>query len=58
MPGPGAQPVDATGNILDREKFRDMLLEYYNVRGWDRKTGLPTPETLIKLDMDDVIGAL
>jgi len=35
-----------------------MLLEYYDVRGWDRETGLPTPETLRTLGMDDLIGAL
>ncbi len=58
MPGPGAQPVDATGNILDREKVRAMLQEYYDVRGWNQGTGLPTPETLRKLDMEDLIGTL
>lgn len=58
MPGPGAQPVDATGNMLDRDKFAGMLKEYYQIRGWDEKTGLPTNETLKKLGMDDLIGAL
>ena len=58
MPGPGAQPVDATDNMLDRDKFRTMLLEHYDVRGWNQETGLPTPETLHKLGMDDLIGAL
>jgi aldehyde:ferredoxin oxidoreductase len=58
MPGPGAQPVDATGNMLDRDKFAGMLKEYYRIRGWDEKTGLPTQETLKKLGMDDLIGAV
>jgi len=58
MPGPGAQPVDATGNVLDRHKFTAMLREYYELRGWDRETGLPTEETLRKLGMEDLIGAL
>jgi aldehyde:ferredoxin oxidoreductase len=58
MPGPGAQPVDATGNMLDRDKFTAMLKEYYQIRGWDEKTGLPTQETLTRLGMEDLIGAL
>jgi aldehyde:ferredoxin oxidoreductase len=54
MPGPGARPVDMTGNILDRGKFKEMLKEYYQLRGWDLRTGLPTPETLAALGMEDV----
>ena len=58
VPGPGAQPVDLTGNKLDREKFIKMLKEYYALRGWDEKTGLPTKEILDKLGMGDLVGAL
>lgn len=58
VPGPGAQPVDMTGNILDRDKFKGMLKEYYQIRGWDEKTGLPGKKTLTSLGMDDLIGAL
>jgi aldehyde:ferredoxin oxidoreductase len=54
MPGPGAQPVDMTGNKLDRDKFKAMLQEFYELRGWDEKTGLPTQETLEKLGMEDL----
>jgi aldehyde:ferredoxin oxidoreductase len=55
MPGPGARPVDMTGNKLDRDKFKEMLQEYYALRGWDEKTGLPTKETLARLSMEDLI---
>jgi len=55
MPGPGAQPVDMTGNVLDRDKFTTMLREYYQLRGWDKDTGLPTRETLARLGMEDII---
>ena len=58
MPGSGAQPADLTGNKLDREKFIGMLKEYYALRGWDEKTGLPTRETLEKLGMEDMVGAV
>jgi aldehyde:ferredoxin oxidoreductase len=54
MPGPGAKPVDMTGNILDRDKFKAMLKEYYQLRGWDEKTGLPKKKTLVALGMEDL----
>jgi len=54
VPGPGAEPLDVTGNVLDREKFTEMLMEYYSLRGWDEMTGLPTKETLAKLGMEDL----
>jgi aldehyde:ferredoxin oxidoreductase len=56
-PGAGGQPVPAAGGVLDREKFTGMLAEYYQLRGWDKKTGLPTAATLRKLGMDDLVGA-
>jgi aldehyde:ferredoxin oxidoreductase len=57
MPGPGAKAVDMTDNILDRDKCAAMLKEYYNLRGWDEKTGLPTAETLASLGMADMVKA-
>jgi aldehyde:ferredoxin oxidoreductase len=35
-----------------------MLKEYYRIRGWDEKTGLPTKETLEKLGMEDLAQAV
>jgi aldehyde:ferredoxin oxidoreductase len=55
MPGPGARPVDMTGNVIDRDKFAAMLKEFYQLRGWDEKSGLPTRETLVKLGMEDML---
>jgi aldehyde:ferredoxin oxidoreductase len=54
VPGPGGRPADMTGNVLDRTKFRNMLREYYQIRGWDEKTGLPQKKTLAALGMDDL----
>ncbi len=31
-----------------------MLIAYYEVRGWDMKTGKPSREKLTELGMDDV----
>jgi aldehyde:ferredoxin oxidoreductase len=41
----------AKGERIDREKFNQMLDRYYELRGWDKKTGLPTKETLERLNL-------
>lgn len=43
--GPG------TGEGLDHEKFEAMLNEYYLLRGWDEKTGVPGEEISQKLGL-------
>ncbi len=55
VPGPGARPVDVTGRVLDRDKYKALLKKYYGLRGWDARTGLPTKKTLAALGMDDLI---
>ncbi|CAB50110.1 tungsten-containing formaldehyde ferredoxin oxidoreductase [Pyrococcus abyssi] len=45
------------GQHLDREKYDALLSEYYRIRGWDER-GIPTKETLKKLDLDFVIPEL
>ncbi len=39
------------GKVIDRDKFRQMIDEYYQFHGWDEK-GVPYPETLRKLGID------
>jgi aldehyde:ferredoxin oxidoreductase len=39
------------GKHLDRKKYEKMLDEYYELHGWD-SDGMPTPETLKKLELD------
>ena len=56
VPGPGDEPVNAAGKVLDRDKFTDLLREYYYLRGWDKNTGIPLPETLSALGMADMIS--
>ncbi len=46
------------GRKLDRKKFQKMKDEYYRLRGWDIKTGLPKRRTLEELDMKDVADYL
>jgi aldehyde:ferredoxin oxidoreductase len=46
----------AKGQVIDQ---LDMLLDhYYEERGWDKKTGKPTPEKLKELGLDNVIQDL
>jgi len=46
MPDGGAK-----GHIL---KLENMLDEYYEQRGWDKKTGIPTKTELMKIGLADV----
>jgi len=42
-------------NRLTREDLDGPLDDYYDERGWNKKTGLPTPEKLEELDLKDSI---
>jgi len=51
------QPVPTgpfKGAVFSKEKLDEMLDEYYELRGWERETGLPYRETLIELGLSDV----
>jgi aldehyde:ferredoxin oxidoreductase len=49
-PTPIGLPV-VQGKSLDRDKFKQMIDEYYELHGWD-KGGAPSPDTLRKLGLD------
>jgi aldehyde:ferredoxin oxidoreductase len=49
-PTPIGLPI-ARGKSLDREKFKQLIDEYYELHGWDEQ-GVPRPETLKKLGLD------
>jgi aldehyde:ferredoxin oxidoreductase len=48
------------GEVLDREKFEQMKDEYYQIRGWNKETGVPTRDKLMELNLaavaDEVLG--
>jgi len=46
------------GEKLELDKWDQMLNEYYTFHQWDKETGIPTKETLIKLGLTDVIEKL
>lgn len=43
-----------TGEPQTRPEMEEMIEDYYEESGWDRKTGIPTAECLKKLDLTDL----
>ena len=43
------------GKIIGDSTFNRMLDEYYQLRGWDPKTGIPTVATLQRLELADIV---
>ncbi len=39
------------GRTLDRNKFEDVKKRFYEIEGWDPKTGVPLRETLESMDL-------
>ncbi len=46
------------GEVLHRQDFLAMLREYYQQRGWDTETGIPTAEKIKELELDINIKAV
>jgi len=42
------------GYKLDKDRFKEMLLAYYEERGWS-SNGIPKPDTLQKLGLHDAV---
>ncbi|MCX5898722.1 MAG: hypothetical protein NTY29_11070 [Proteobacteria bacterium] len=51
LPGAGDEIISRKGKALDKEKFEQLLDEYYELRGWDRDTGFPKKEKLEELGL-------
>lgn len=54
VPGPSGDEVTTKGNKLDWGQFKAMREEYYHLREWDTETGFPLPETLTRLQLNDL----
>ncbi len=48
----------AKGKLFPRENFEKMRKEYYELRGWDIETGMPTCKKLNELELGDVAKQL
>jgi aldehyde:ferredoxin oxidoreductase len=46
------------GFVIKKSNFNKMLDDYYECRGWEMESGVPTRETLEKLDLKDVADDL
>jgi len=44
--------------ILDVERMRRMVREYYALHAWDEETGVPTRQTLHELELTDFAEVL
>ncbi|UCC17838.1 MAG: hypothetical protein JSU58_04620 [Dehalococcoidales bacterium] len=49
------EKANMPGKPLDRSKYREILKEYYRLRGWDENTGIPLNSKLEGLSMEDMI---
>ncbi len=58
VPGKNGEPVSRIGSIIERQGFEQMKDEYYRIRDWDLKTGLPVRESLKSIDLEDVADDL
>jgi aldehyde:ferredoxin oxidoreductase len=54
VPGKDGEQLSRMGQVVDREEFERMKDEYYELRGWDAASGLPSKEKLEELDMSEV----
>ena len=54
VPGEGDIVLSRKGKTLDREAFKKMRDEFYQLRGWDPDTGYPLAEKLHELGLSDL----
>lgn len=45
----------AAGEVISQETLERLKDAYYDLRGWDRTTGIPTPEKMQELGLDGLI---
>ncbi len=46
----------AAGMVIERDALEAMKDAYYDLRGWDQATGIPTPQKLRDLGLDELIA--
>jgi aldehyde:ferredoxin oxidoreductase len=57
-PGKDGEIINRKGAVLDRVKFEEVKREYYQIRGWDKATGLQTRKKLEELNLKDIADDL
>ncbi|MEW6606865.1 MAG: aldehyde ferredoxin oxidoreductase family protein [bacterium] len=46
------------GKRINTQSFNNMLDEYYQLHGWDKRTGTPTKDTLKRLHLDKILDKI
>ena len=57
-PEGSANPFTGRQEGADPERFRRLMDEFYDLRGWDRKTGWPMRGTLERLGIGHAVDEL
>jgi len=58
VPGRNGEVVSRLGERVDMRDFIRLREEYYQLRGWDVRTGLQTRESLVAYDLSEVAADL
>ena len=53
-PGKNGEVISRKGAMLERTDFENMKDEFYALRGWDVKSGIPTKDKLKELDLNNI----
>ena len=58
VPGPGGEKVSRLGAKIDMKDYLPARDDYYALRGWDARSGLPSKNRLLALGLADVAADL
>ena len=58
VPDKNGEIVSRKGNRVKREDFEKLKDEYYELRGWDITSGLPTEKGFKELGLEDIATGL
>jgi aldehyde:ferredoxin oxidoreductase len=58
VPGKNGEIVSRQGAVIERTDFETLKSEYYELRGWEVESGLPTETKLRDLELGDVAADL
>jgi aldehyde:ferredoxin oxidoreductase len=54
MPGKDGEVISRKGAVFAKDRFNKMLGEFYDLRGWDRESGLQKKDTLEEMGLGDI----
>lgn len=54
VPAADGSMTSRIGAVVERDMFNKLMDEYYNERGWDLKSGLPTKKCFERVGLTDI----